>query len=1036
MADAEPGEIDGIMSWNAIMEHMKTDQGLQKKWTDLYSYKEEIKKLRLRCEHFLTEDRTWNQALESFADKSWQTNGETSEMLYQQLIKCYEDKCNQNTADGIIISGELNTLQSKYEGKHCDLVTDLLRCLDEEKQLLLTGGQEDMDTTEKDGILHNVRMLDVNCKKILETLVEIVKNAGEVLEEMKAEVKCWKEEQTKYYVDVASQPTMPSKPPLTKWCAHAGSCLFDLIRCTLPNVPVYDSPDLTQKIQDINNIFDQMLQCSFLVTNQVKNFIKVSMGTKKKSVNGQDEEDEEGEGNKKFSCPKFKATVRLLAAASIDSLKPVQAYFVHEDTLSQVIDPATHDFTKSKYPLKDNKQKGSSSTATVEKDTGIATFKSLELKSFNREKESNVAKEKFRLVFQTRMIVGERHINLWTMSLPIVVITGASQQCNACGSLLWQCLNPADEGQFPPPACPEDLPWSQVKELLDTKIKYLGGRGLTLEEEKHLICRITGDQNASVDKDPMISFRKFCIDKMMDISDPHKKAEERKKSATFWMWFQAVYNLISTYLKEYWRRELILGFLDKDQAEYCLKDSKPNTFLLRFSNKIITDAQGQNMCGAVSVSYRTAAGKIDHMVPSDAEVLKKCNLAQMLKKMINCQTLECEMKWVYPMMHDREEVYKDFLEADSAEGKHTDGYTKLKEILFVDPVNEVTNHFGNLTTAGRPKKRPVHRVKCQAGNSSNSKVAKVNAVRHSAPDQSTEQILDQEIMSRQQSGNLPTLVCEREASMQQSNSSMQRLLPGRTTSRTRSEPHVPDVMTKQKSSITSSQSHSFSPSYPLLQTMLSEKVKDGLKLKLTQGEVEVNKNISWSQAEDRMDMIHKQKKTIIGGNNGFIPVETKVRLSDSPAALLPMPQGSLKQSGSPQTETLVDPKVESQLPSQNALSTVQEIIVSQDDTQMLFTLTPLIPCGPSLPSVSTNTELISEQQFQTQIPFFEEPQLNLHQNFNGEENTQDDQPLPDLYDGCNGNFDLLEYLESPEHDNAEINETMQQTFNEMGSSGM
>ncbi|OWF42671.1 Signal transducer and activator of transcription 1-alpha/beta [Mizuhopecten yessoensis] len=577
MADAEMME-GNILPCAYVVELIKTDPTLNKKWTELYSFKDEIKRLRLRCEDFLAEDHCWNQALKAYEERSWQTDGQTSEMLYKLLIRSYHDKCQNNTADGIIISGDLTALQEKYEGKHSDLIMDLLECLNGERQLLLPGSQvEDMDTMEKDGVLHNVHQLDTlrkeldnhikcydpkrekleelkerlrslypsdlfpkpqngltfnnqeaiedtkrqfeECRisksdtemQISATLCSIVDNANIVLTELQSEMKHWRMEQKKYYVDVAAKPSMPSKPPLTKWCAHAGQTLFDLIRCSLPNISVDSDPNLTQKMQKINDIFDEMQLCSFVVTDQVKNFIKVSMGTKKKSSDGQDEDDEDSGGNKKFSCPKFKATVRLLAAASIDSVEPVRAYFVHEDSLALVDDPATYDFSKSKYPLKDTKQKGSSNSATVEKGTGTATFKTLELKSFNREKESVVAKEKFRIMFQTKLKVGDRLIKLWTMSLPIVVITGASQQCNACGSLLWQCLNPEDEEQFPPPPCPENLHWSQAKELLDTKLKYLGGRGLNLDEEKHLISRITGNPQANIEEDPVIPFNKFCI---------------------------------------------------------------------------------------------------------------------------------------------------------------------------------------------------------------------------------------------------------------------------------------------------------------------------------------------------------------------------------------------------------------------------------------------------------------------------------------------------------------------------------------------
>lgn len=1034
-------EQNVILPFHFVMQQISADSGqLTQKWNDLYVYRDEIKKLRLRCTDFLVENDLWSQALKSYTEKSWKTDGEPSEILYDILIRFYKEMCVAHSPESIIISGDVDALENKYNGKHADLITDLLGCLDAERKLLLPGvGEDDMDTTEKDGILFIVEQLDTLVKRLdeqiknyddsmektddlnqqrndlyerrpvpngltlndyngqiqnVEDLLNVCKNqksdiekeislildhiiehANIVLGELQQEMDGWRMEQRKYYVDVAAQPCFPIKPPLTEWSAHAGRILFDIIQRSLPNITGDSSQDLKDKVEAINSVFDQMMQCSFVVTDQVKNVIKVSMGTKKKG-DGQDYEDEDCGGSKKFSCPKFKATVRLLAAASIDSVNQVRAYFVHEDSLSQVQDPATHDFSNSKYPLKDTKQKGPSCTTTVDKNTGVATFKALELKSFNREKESNVAKEKFRLVFQTKITVGQRLINLWAMSLPIVVITGASQHCNACGSLLWQCLNPEDKGQFPPPPCPEELPWSAVKELLDTKIRHLGGRGLTQDEEKHLVCRITGGQRTSIDTDPMIQFKRFCIDKMMDLKDPNKKADDRKKSATFWMWFQAVYNLINTHLKEYWKKELILGFLDKSQANDCLKECQPHTFLLRFSNNIITDAQGQNMCGAVSVSYKSA-DKPEHMEPSTADDLKKYNLAQMLQRMINGETHDCEMKWVYPEMKSREEVYKEFLDVGT-ERKHTDGYTILKEMLVVDNLGKMS------FTNGRPIKRPVYG---KYNNKDNSKVAKVTAVSQSVPSS------DEGSSSGPQPGNLPNIVSDREPSSQPV-SMMTQVNPvaTATSSRTMSVPPLSHVPANQNPSKRSNfKTNSNTTNCQLLKKQLSEPVRDGLKFKLmqspnatlcSQGSVQVNQQMSLSKAEDMLDMAHQQQKLITGGNNGFEAVRSTVKPCSSPDSTLTLPVSSIKQSGSP----LMDPKIEHQSPSH-----------STEYNNPLSTLSNPIPTTavPNITSMGLSTGLDGNQQMPNNTMMVENQQLpsnlmnqQLHSNAVMAENQQ------------------------------------------------
>ena len=59
---------------------------------------------------------------------------------------------------------------------------------------------------------------------------------------------------------------------------------------------------------------------------------------------------------------------------------------------------------------------------------------------------------------------------------------------------------------------------------------------------------------------------------------------------------------------------LIDGFSAKEDSDKKLKNIQPfknYTFLLRFSDKVITDGQGQNMCGAISAAfvYKTDDGK-------------------------------------------------------------------------------------------------------------------------------------------------------------------------------------------------------------------------------------------------------------------------------------------------------------------------------------------------------------------------------------------------------------------------------------------
>lgn len=60
-------------------------------------------------------------------------------------------------------------------------------------------------------------------------------------------------------------------------------------------------------------------------------------------------------------------------------------------------------------------------------------------------------------------------------------------------------------------------------------------------------------------------------------------------------------------------KSLICGFIKKETAEQKLRSNNHNmkdyTYLLRFSDSVITDCQGQNLCGAISATVVTNKGK-------------------------------------------------------------------------------------------------------------------------------------------------------------------------------------------------------------------------------------------------------------------------------------------------------------------------------------------------------------------------------------------------------------------------------------------
>ncbi|KAK3088766.1 hypothetical protein FSP39_023553, partial [Pinctada imbricata] len=290
---------------------------------------------------------------------------------------------------------------------------------------------------------------------------------------------------------------------------------------------------------------------SFITIDQKRHNIKVELGTKKqkkKEIWQGEEDDQEITTSQKFKCPKFSATVRLLAADKIDSKVTVKAQFCQEDEVNTKCSTG-HWGSECRFQLKPDTDE-----TPFEKKKAQACFKKLELKHFERKQQDrHVCEDKFRILFTTSILIADEKIDVQTVSLPIVVTTGASQICNVYGSLLWHCCSVEDAFSMPIQSV-EELPWCNVFDMLDKKFLTLNGRHLSQDEKNHLGARLM-QYNDSKMTPPlpvldttMVPFRKFCIDKMMDI----KEGDDKRKSATFWMWIHAVFNLVKNHLLDYW----------------------------------------------------------------------------------------------------------------------------------------------------------------------------------------------------------------------------------------------------------------------------------------------------------------------------------------------------------------------------------------------------------------------------------------------------------------------------------------------------
>jgi len=221
-------------------------------------------------------------------------------------------------------------------------------------------------------------------------------------------------------------------------------------------------------------------------------------------------------------------------------------------------------------------------TGTMEYHQGTrqlsVSFRNMQLKKIKRAEKKgteSVMDEKFSLLFQSQFSVGggELVFQVWTLSLPVVVIVHGNQEPHAWATVTWDNAF-AEPGRIPF-AVPDKVAWCQVAEALNMKFKAATGRELTAENLRFLAekaFRGGSQQQVGDYSTVMLSWSQFCKEPLPE------------RNFTFWEWFYAVMKLTREHLRGPWIDGAIMGFVRKKQAEELLSACASGTFLLRFSD--------------------------------------------------------------------------------------------------------------------------------------------------------------------------------------------------------------------------------------------------------------------------------------------------------------------------------------------------------------------------------------------------------------------------------------------------------------------
>ncbi|XP_045119037.1 signal transducer and activator of transcription 5B-like isoform X2 [Portunus trituberculatus] len=275
---------------------------------------------------------------------------------------------------------------------------------------------------------------------------------------------------------------------------------------------------------------------------------------------------------------RFSATVRLLVGGKLNvNMTPPQ---VRVSIISEA---------QANALLKNDQMSKGEMSGEILNNTGTmeyhqssrqlsVSFRNMQLRKIKRAEKKgteSVMDEKFSLLFQSQFSVGggELVFQVWTLSLPVVVIVHGNQEPHAWATVSWDNAF-AEQGRIPF-TVPDKVPWPQVADMLDAKFKSATGRGLTEDN-----LRFLAGKAFRLDRSPqlqdftnmMLSWSQFCKEPLSE------------RNFTFWEWFFAVMKVTKEHLRQPWNDGSIMGFVGRRPAEEMLKNSKSGTFLLRFSD--------------------------------------------------------------------------------------------------------------------------------------------------------------------------------------------------------------------------------------------------------------------------------------------------------------------------------------------------------------------------------------------------------------------------------------------------------------------
>merc|ERR1712018_1091803 len=224
--------------------------------------------------------------------------------------------------------------------------------------------------------------------------------------------------------------------------------------------------NLKQQVKQLGNLFEKINSNAGQSSDKLKHLIEMITESLTNLVTGTFIIEKQPPQVMKTNT-RFTATVRLLVGGILNlhmAVPSVSVSIVSENQANQLLmsnsnTPKRREDFNSGDILNDT---GSMEYHNATKQVSVS-FRNLQLKKIRRTEKKgteSVMDEKFAVLFWTEFTVGDLKFQLWTLSLPVVVIVHGNQEPQALATVVWD--NAFAEWNRRPFHVPDKVKWGQT----------------------------------------------------------------------------------------------------------------------------------------------------------------------------------------------------------------------------------------------------------------------------------------------------------------------------------------------------------------------------------------------------------------------------------------------------------------------------------------------------------------------------------------------------------------------------------------------